>query len=106
MRNVLLNANEKVSGAILTLDFARAYDRVDRNVLHTILAKFGFSADFVKIVKIRYEGFQSQIIINGVLGDGIPMTSGLKQGCPLAALAGCETARTKLSYPIIAQAAG
>ena len=73
VRNLLLNSGEKTPGAILTLDFARAYDRVDRNMLYAILAKFGFSADIVRIVQNLYEGCQSRVIINGELGDGIPM---------------------------------
>ena len=77
---------KKKPGAILTLDFARAYDRVDSNMLYAILAKFGFSADFVRIVQNLYEGCKSRVIINGDVGDGIPMNRGLKQGCPLAAL--------------------
>ena len=45
------NENDE-EGAIILMDFKKAYDRVDRGAVFRVLEKMGFGRDFVDIVKL------------------------------------------------------
>ena len=86
IRTVILDSPSTIPGAIIVLDFQKAYDMVDRSVLYRVLTGFGFSATFVNLIRTLYEDSFARIILNGEVGEEIDMSRGLKQGGPLAAI--------------------
>ncbi|KAE8984135.1 hypothetical protein PR001_g23257 [Phytophthora rubi] len=71
---------------VLLLDFAKAYDSLDRDFLLTVLQKKGFPERFCKIVATIHAGTTVKFMANGQLSRALNITSGIRQGCPLAPL--------------------
>ncbi|KAF1315300.1 reverse transcriptase, partial [Globisporangium splendens] len=91
--DVLLAAQQRatsdpaVSRAIaLLLDFAKAYDSLDRSFLVQALQHLGFPLKFVRLVKVLHSQTTYKFIVNGFLSRKYNVTSGIRQGCPLAPL--------------------
>ncbi|KAF1333235.1 reverse transcriptase, partial [Globisporangium splendens] len=91
--DVLLAAQQRatsdpaMSGAIaLLLDFAKAYDSLDRSFLAQALQHLGFPLKFVHLVKVLHSQTTYKFIVNGFLSRKYNVTSGIRQGCPLAPL--------------------
>lgn len=71
---------------ITLLDFTKAYDSLNRSFVLLMLRKFGFSAEFVRLVEQMHCDTTAQFSVNGELSNEIPVVSGIRQGCPLAPL--------------------
>ncbi|KAF1333740.1 reverse transcriptase, partial [Globisporangium splendens] len=91
--DVLLAAQQRatsdpaMSKAIaLLLDFAKAYDSLDRSFLAQALQHLGFPLKFVHLVKVLHSQTTYKFIVNGFLSRKYNVTSGIRQGCPLAPL--------------------
>ena len=85
MRDVLCYCNEhSIQGAVLTLDWSKAYDRLDHCFLYAALRKIGFSEHFVKIVKLFCSNAKSAVQINGNITETFNIGRGIRQGCPLS----------------------
>jgi endonuclease/exonuclease/phosphatase family metal-dependent hydrolase len=81
------SCGEEVNEAqALLLDFAKAYDSLDRGFLLHVLRAKGFSELFCKTIEALHTGTTVRFIANGQTSDPIPVTSGIRQGCPLAPL--------------------
>lgn len=91
-RNVVLHFSDKeiqktkLNGAIVGLDFQKAFDRVDREWIYKVMYKFDFPTKFVEWVETLYSNPVAKIYVNGEAIQDIEMTRGIRQGCPLAAL--------------------
>ena len=86
-RNVIQNREDtNGAGAIIGLDFQKAFDRVDREHIYRILKKFNFPSNIIEYIKVLYEDSSSIFKVNNQLTHSIHLTRGIKQGCPLAAL--------------------
>jgi len=72
--------------AIIGLDFAGAYDRIDRGFLYKAMVAFGFPPATIRWVQTLYETSEARVILNGTFGKPIVFERGIKQGCPLAML--------------------
>ncbi|KAF1334471.1 Reverse transcriptase precursor, partial [Globisporangium splendens] len=70
----------------LLLDFAKAYDSLDRSFLVQALQHLGFPLKFVHLVKVLHSQTTYKFIVNGFLSRKYNVTSGIRQGCPLAPL--------------------
>ena len=81
IRNILIN-NQPAE--ILSLDFHKAYDRVERNLVYRILKKIDFPDKIINNIKNIQENSTSKINVNGKLVGKVDMGRGVKQGCPLA----------------------
>src|SRR5271154_973087 len=68
------------------LDFSKAYDSVDRDILWSRLQSMGFSEEDVEHLKAIYEGTEYKFEWNGIITGSIKVHHGLKQGCPLSPL--------------------
>jgi hypothetical protein len=75
-----------MSRVILLLDFRKAYDTVVREFLFLVLEKFGFSKEFVNMIRRLHNGTTARFLVNGELSDLQDVVSGIRQGCPLAPL--------------------
>ncbi|KAF1323228.1 reverse transcriptase, partial [Globisporangium splendens] len=91
--DVLLAAQQRatsdpaMSRAIaLLLDFAKAYDSIDRSFLAQALQHLGFPLKFVRLAKVLHSQTTYKFIVNGFLSRKYNVTSGIRQGCPLAPL--------------------
>ena len=74
------------SRCILLLDFRKAYDTVDRNFLLETLRLFGFDERFVDLMRRIHSGTSARFVVNGCQSRELPVSSGIRQGCPLAPL--------------------
>ncbi|KAF1331275.1 reverse transcriptase, partial [Globisporangium splendens] len=70
----------------LLLDFTKAYDSLDRSFLVQALQHLGFPLKFVHLVKVLHSQTTYKFVVNGFLSRKSNVTSGIRQGCPLAPL--------------------
>ena len=78
--------NDNTEGAILFLDFQKAFDTVNHEFLVTVLEKFNFGKSFIKWVKTIYNKAESCLSNNGWTSKPFEIQRGIRQGCPLSAL--------------------
>ena len=74
----------KDKGMIIKLDMKNAFDRVKLSFLYKVLLTFGFSLDFVSLIKACTEKPWIAPLINGRLAYSFQSSRGLHQGCPLS----------------------
>ena len=76
----------KLSTFCAFIDFKKAYDWVNRNLLFTKLENLGISSKMMKALYSIYFNVQSCVKLNGHMTDWFDVKSGLKQGCILSPL--------------------
>ncbi|CAI5465194.1 unnamed protein product [Closterium sp. Yama58-4] len=76
--------NRKEDWYLLLVDFQKAFDSVSREFLFSVLEKMGFPERLVGWIKGLHKGTTTKLLINGWLGDGVDVVSGVRQGSPLA----------------------
>ena len=75
-----------VPGIVLSLDFEKVFDRLDRHFMYKILESFNFGERFVKWIRILYKEPKIMIKNNGWISKSIITQRGIRQGCPVSAL--------------------
>ena len=78
--------NRKESGAIMLVDFTKAFDVLDTTFLDFCLEKFNFGSSFRKWVRVLYTNIVSCVLVNGWTSEPFCVERGIRQGCPLSAL--------------------
>lgn len=68
------------------IDFQKAFDSIDHQVLWNILGHYGIPPKIISMIKLLYEEFSCQVIHAGTLTDPFPVTTGVRQGCILSPL--------------------
>ena len=63
-----------------SLDFSRAFDTIDHDILLMKLAKFSMSSSVVAWFKSYLAGRQKYVLYNGTLSDMLPVTHGVPEG--------------------------
>ena len=87
MRDIITYVNmNNFDCAIISLDQAKAFDRVNIDFLHLTLAKMGFGPVFRKWVAILYHNITSAVSVNGSLSSSFSLSRGVRQGCPMSPL--------------------
>lgn len=70
--------------AIMTLDFEKAFDRVDHQYLLHTMSAMGIPHNFVNIIGRILRSSTSRIMINGQLTRELAFSSSVRQGCPMS----------------------
>ncbi|OWZ22250.1 reverse transcriptase [Phytophthora megakarya] len=79
-----LETSLKRKGLVTFLDFAKAYDRVNRPYLLRVLERQGFGPRFLAWIRLLYSDSKCSLMINGWAQDSLTPTRGVKQGDPLS----------------------
>ena len=82
----LLNSSGK-SGAILAVDYRRAFDSISQEYTLWAFKKFGFGDNFMKWVGVLFNNIESSINYQGWISESFRVDSGVRQGCPFSPLA-------------------
>ena len=75
-----------VPGVILSLDFEKAYDRLEWDFMFTALKAFRFGEGFLRWIKILYKNPKIFVKNNGWISEAIHVKRGIRQGCPVSSL--------------------
>ena len=76
----------KASTYTAFIDFKKAYDTINRNLLWNKLCNIGVNGKMLKAVKSLYTTVSSCVRINGLKTDWFDVKTGLRQGCCLSPL--------------------
>ncbi|XP_068243585.1 uncharacterized protein [Palaemon carinicauda] len=68
----------------MSLDWNKAFDRVDIEFLLKVMTAFAFGGNFVALVKMLFTGICSRMCINHIMGNSINVERSVRQGCPLS----------------------
>ena len=72
--------------SVISLDFLKAFDRLDLNFIFLALRQFGYGQKFIQMIKVCYNDIQSKIKVNGLLSAPFTIMRSVRQGCPLSVL--------------------
>ena len=75
-----------IEGAIVFIDFTKAFDSLEWNFMLSVLEHFGFNNGFTRWVKTLYSDIQTCVMNNGWISGTFFNSRGIRQGCPLSAL--------------------
>ena len=70
-------STEDLPGAVLNLDWSKAFDRVDIDFLIKVMLKLGFSQIFVNWIQLLYTDVQSKVMVNGILTEAFCVQRGI-----------------------------
>ena len=69
---------------LVSLDQEKAFDRVNRSFLLTLLEHFGFGPSFRNSIRTLYKGAYMRILVNDFLSDPVLLQRGVRQGDALS----------------------
>ena len=78
--------NTGTGGAIVLLDFEKAYDRVNREWLWKTMNALGFGENFIQMMQVLHNRSTIVLCLNSEMSGSIAVESGVRQGCPIAPL--------------------
>jgi exonuclease III len=85
LRNSIDYINVKnIPAAVISLDQAKAFDRVSHDYLFQVLEKFGFGPSFLKWISLFYNDVSSSVYVNRFISEPFPVTRSVRQGCSLS----------------------
>lgn len=67
---------------ILGLDWAGAYDKLDRDFMFSCMTHLGFGSKFLKLVTALNSNTHAHVLLNGYLSNPFPTQRGVRQGDP------------------------
>ena len=76
--------NHKKEAVIVFIDFKKAFDSIDRNIMFQILEAYGIPREIINSIKIMYTNTSATVITPEGLTDFFPINTGVLQGDPLA----------------------
>ena len=76
----------KINTYAAFIDFKKASDSVNRNLLWHRLVQVGVGGKMLRAVQSLYKSVSSCVRINGLTTDWFDVNAGLRQGCPLSPL--------------------
>ena len=72
------------SAIILSLDFEKAYDRIQWKVMTTVMEKMNFGPRWLSLITTLYKQREAKLSINGELSRDFTIQRGVLQGDPLS----------------------
>ena len=69
---------------LVFVDFEKAFDSVDREVLWKILRHYGIPEKIMRMIRVFYDGFQARVLHDGDTTEPFSMSTGVRQGCLLS----------------------
>ena len=69
---------------MIFVDFEKAFDSIDREVLWKIVRHCRVLGKIVKMIQIFYDGFQKRVLHEGDITEPFSMRTGVRQGCLLS----------------------
>ena len=79
-------AAEKKAVYVAFIDFRKAYDLIDRNLLWDCLRSMGVHGDFLNSIRDMYKQVNIKVCVNGDVSESFQSGIGVKQGDPLSPL--------------------
>ncbi len=76
---------KQIPCTLLAIDFEKALDSLNWNILLKILKYVKFSPNFISYVKLMYNNIESAVLNNGSTGNYFKLERAVRQGCPLCA---------------------
>ena len=80
----LIEEGNKYQGVLASVDFEKAYDRVEHAYLEAVLIKFGFGPNISRAMMGSSTNTKARILLNGWLSGPVSIERGVRQGSPLA----------------------
>ena len=69
---------------ITFVDFKKAFDSIDREMMFSILQHYGIPKKIVSAIRVLYDNSTSRVYVDGLLSDLFKITTGVLQGDVLA----------------------
>ena len=63
------------------VDFEKAFDSIDREMLWKILKHYGIPVKIVRMIQVLYDGFQARVLHEGRMTEPFDMKTVAQQGC-------------------------
>lgn len=79
-------SKHNVPGALISLDFHKAYDSLEWNFMLEALKHFNFGDNFIKWIRILYTHPSMVFKNKGWISSPIYPSRGIRQGCPVSSL--------------------
>ena len=79
-----LHVGAERAPVLVLLDFAKAYDTLNRIFLFETIEAMGFPQQFIQVIKNLHTSTTARFLINGSVGPSFPISRGIRQGDPLA----------------------
>jgi len=73
-----------IDALLISLDARKAFDSVSHKYLHKVLESYGFSREFIDMVKLLYKDIKATILVNGYKSTIIKILRSVKQGDALS----------------------
>jgi sorting nexin-29 len=87
IRNILEQASEHSAPLLIVfVDFKRAFDMLKHDAIWEAMRAKGIEEKMVRISRAMYMGADSKVVHKGLVSGPIPLTRGVRQGCPLSPL--------------------
>ena len=75
-----------IEGALMSIDFKKAFDSLEHNFMFEVLKIFNFGSDYISWIKMLYKAPLFKVKNNGWISCSHRMERGIRQGCPMSAL--------------------
>ena len=79
--------NDNDQGALLALDYSKAFDSISKEFMLKAFSLFGFGEQFIKWVEVLNNSTESSVQHCVWQSKWFPVKSGIRQGCPFSPLA-------------------
>ena len=86
IREVLEGIEDNTKAVLIILDQPKAFDRVDRQFLATVLETAEFEPEFRRWISMMYHNPQAVVQVNGRRSRAFVIERLIRQGCPLSPL--------------------
>ena len=75
---------QNLQGVVINLDWEKAFDRVNWELLIKTMKKIGFTVNIIKWIMNLYTNIKSTCLVNGHFTKTFNIQRGIRQGCPLS----------------------